>query len=492
MQKQVLGPTSKSQALPVIPSAKAENSKQVEEEFIENLKKQIYFMEMELKLMKEREKEIQKSGGFTQLFNDERDPSTHIQQLKTKYSNMRVKMADEVEGLNQKQREVSALNVSLKAKLEALQKLEKAAFEKYSNYENKSSNKINNIQNNFGQKNQERNELEANNRMKVNQLAQEIQKNKELEYQITSEQKMNELTEKEFQAELDLIENMTKEKTNSYEDYLKKINVANSKCTEEPYFKGEMEKNKDFKEKIKDLERKAIDVKMQAEGLEIVNNFLIEKKKALAEERKKLVESNIELKHEIESKNQINEIRIQKKVKEINSEEIVNLNEHLEETNNKIKELEEKIQKEIEKIKRFSNEIIRANIEIKQGEEKKKQVAASIEEKEKQLDDLKAKREELMRTNDELKTKIGKEKTINELVRNRHKKLAEEYAAMSSKLEFMNKNYDTTSNLKKLKMEDLENLTQTNNQVNDTINAFVNKVGTFKKKNASNMIDFDN
>ena len=41
---------------------KKEDSKQVENEFIENLKKQIYFMEMELKLMKERENEIAKSG----------------------------------------------------------------------------------------------------------------------------------------------------------------------------------------------------------------------------------------------------------------------------------------------------------------------------------------------------------------------------------------------------------------------------------------------
>ena len=53
-------------------------SSNIESDFISNLKKQIYFMEMELKLMKEREREINKSGGFTQLFNDDRDPSIHI------------------------------------------------------------------------------------------------------------------------------------------------------------------------------------------------------------------------------------------------------------------------------------------------------------------------------------------------------------------------------------------------------------------------------
>jgi len=42
-----------------------EEDRQIENEYIENLKKQAYFMEMELKLMKEREKEIEKSGGFS-------------------------------------------------------------------------------------------------------------------------------------------------------------------------------------------------------------------------------------------------------------------------------------------------------------------------------------------------------------------------------------------------------------------------------------------
>lgn len=43
----------------------ANEDKKIEGEYIDNLKKQIYFMEMELKLMKEREREIEKSGGIS-------------------------------------------------------------------------------------------------------------------------------------------------------------------------------------------------------------------------------------------------------------------------------------------------------------------------------------------------------------------------------------------------------------------------------------------
>ena len=105
-------------------SQKIEELSKIENYFIDNLKKQIYFMEMELKLMKEREREISKSGGFTQLFNDDRDPSIHIQQMKTKYANMRKKMENEIAILNDKKRDILGINVSLKAKLNTLQKLE--------------------------------------------------------------------------------------------------------------------------------------------------------------------------------------------------------------------------------------------------------------------------------------------------------------------------------------------------------------------------------
>ena len=109
---------------------KMEESSKIENDFIDNLKKQIYFMEMELKLMKEREREIAKSGGFTQLFNDDKDPSIHIQQLKVKYANMRKKMEDEILILNDKKREITGLNVSLKAKLASIQKFEQEVYNK--------------------------------------------------------------------------------------------------------------------------------------------------------------------------------------------------------------------------------------------------------------------------------------------------------------------------------------------------------------------------
>ncbi len=50
-------------------------------------------------------------------------------------------------------------------------------------------------------------------------------------------------------------------------------------------------------------------------------------------------------------------------------------------------------------------------------------------------------------------------------------------------------NYDYTSNLKKISIDDLKNLTQTNSLVNDSILNFASKLGSFKNKNLQNLFE---
>lgn len=404
---------------------------------------------------------------------------------------MRTKMENEIDGLNTKKRDVSALNVSLKSKLETLQKLEKEAFNKLSNYEDKSNIIIGNLQTDYTNRNNERNELEANNKLKRTQLNNEIQKNKDYEFQILSEQEIDKITENDFEDQLKLIDDMKKSKEDEYEKIVEKIDNLNKETTEDKLYVDQLKKNEEYKEKIESLMKDVIDLKNIAEGLETENNYLIEKKKNLVDERKKLVESNIELNHEIESKNQINELRIQKKVKELNSEEVQKLNEHLDITNKKINEFNDKIDKEVNKIKNLTNEIIKCNIEIKRGQEKQEILEKSINNKNTTLDDITNIKNTKDKENEELKEKIIKAKTDFDLIRNRHKILAEEYAALNSKYLFITKNYDYTSNLRNISLDDLKNLRETNKLVNNTISNFENKIGGFRDKNIQNMFSFE-
>jgi hypothetical protein len=383
-----------------------EDDKKVEDDYIENLKKQIYFMEMELKLMKEREREVEKTGGFTQLFNDDRDPSQHILQLKQKYSTMRKNMENKLEDLTNRKRDIQGQNVSLKAKLISLKTVEKEVYMKLVNLEEKSNGKLVNLENDYLVKNRERLELEANNRLSEMELKNEILRNQELEYTIKSAEKLELMKQDEFDRNLQILEDMTKAKIKAYETVNEKIKELNSKSTEEPYFKTEMDKNSEYKKKIEGIEKDILEMNSQVEGLNIVNEYLVKKKEDVIAERKKLINLNDELKREIEAKTQLNEIRIQKKVKENNSEEIQKLECHLQGVINNITELEGKIGIEIEKTRMFSAEIIKLNIDLRHKEERRESVIESVDSKLKELTELKDHLEKMKTQHLQIKDKV--------------------------------------------------------------------------------------
>lgn len=117
--------------------------------------------------------------------------------------------------------------------------------------------------------------------------------------------------------------------------------------------------------------------------------------------------TNDELKHEIEAKMQLNEIRIQKKMKENNSEELKKLDAHLKSVNECIIDTEGKVIKEQEKSKMFNAEILKLNIEMRHRQDKQKVLTGSNEEKAAELTQLKSKFEDLKNEHFNLKEKVN-------------------------------------------------------------------------------------
>jgi hypothetical protein len=471
---------------------KLEESSKIENDFIDNLKKQIYFMEMELKLMKEREREIAKSGGFTQLFNDDKDPSIHIQQLKVKYANMRKKMEDEILLLNDKKREITGLNVSLKAKLNSIQKFEQEVYNKLKELEREKKSELNAKNSAFFEKDNERTNLEADNRLNNSKLNQTLIENEDLKYNIETGDKIGTMTQDDFNDKLKLVDDLVEIKGKELTECREKIKSIIERAESVPNYKEEQENNEKYKKQIEELKENFLKLNTDAECAEMVNNYIIKKKNDVIAERKKYIDLNIELKHEIEAKNTLNDNRIQKKVREANSEEIQEIRNKLEETNQKVTDLENKIAKEIEKIHNFTKEIIKVNIQLKHKKEVEEDLQKNIAKEKEELEEAKKTYEVCEEESNTLKDKIGKEKTDNELLKNRNKLLQEENASITSKFDFITKNYDFTTNLKRISMEDLKNLAQSNTLVNNTIDNFVDKVGTFKRNNVQSLLFDDN
>lgn len=59
------------------------------DEYIVNLQQQIHFMELELKILKEKVLEDEQKSGIGSLYDDDKSSHQHISLLKTKYAQMR-------------------------------------------------------------------------------------------------------------------------------------------------------------------------------------------------------------------------------------------------------------------------------------------------------------------------------------------------------------------------------------------------------------------
>lgn len=57
----------------------------IEDEYIHNLQQQMHFMDLELRILKEKVVEDEKNSGIGSLFNDEKNQHQHIAELKVKY-----------------------------------------------------------------------------------------------------------------------------------------------------------------------------------------------------------------------------------------------------------------------------------------------------------------------------------------------------------------------------------------------------------------------
>ena len=72
----------------------------MEDDYIQNLQQQIHFMELEMKILKEKVVDDEKKSGIGSLFDDEKSSFQHIALLKQKYQKMRRDFDKKIEELN--------------------------------------------------------------------------------------------------------------------------------------------------------------------------------------------------------------------------------------------------------------------------------------------------------------------------------------------------------------------------------------------------------
>jgi len=160
-----------------------ENPNAIEDEYIENLQQQIHFMELELKLLKEKQDEEEKSGGAGGVFIDEKTATQHLTLLKEKYQKMHKELEKQISDLTQHRNELQGVSSTLNQRLmnvtQQLKELEDAKSEGTF----QGGNLLDRLESESKKRSEESSMLEQHLREVNNGLKTEIENNLELKRQ---------------------------------------------------------------------------------------------------------------------------------------------------------------------------------------------------------------------------------------------------------------------------------------------------------------------
>jgi len=352
-------------------------------------------MELELKLLKQKQEEEDKTGGAAGLFVDEKTAGQHLVQLKEKYQRMRKELDKKVSDLTQQKNEVQGVALVLNQKLTLLtqqfKKLEEAKNEAIPQTEQMLAR----LESEYKKKSYERTSMEQ-------QLA-------ELKSALTKEQKVNlDLKEQTQTKDVEdkIFQENLKKRLAQQEKLIEKLrkdleNISNdTRARQENVDKNvELQKvrkqNAELKTSIEEKERSLARERIRVTELENIRELNLKMKEDEINEKRLIIAKNEELKKEIEAKDQINNMKIQKKLKDKTTGQLKDLTTKYEENQKNLEELKEKIKVEKDKIDMLERDRIALNnqltivlAQLKELRETNEKNSAKIEDLKKQEADL--------------------------------------------------------------------------------------------------------
>lgn len=445
-----------------------------EEEYITNLQKQIYYIELEMKVMKDREIETKnKIGGYEILFRDGVPLNEHFLALKTKYTN-------EKDGFNNKinilENDISQLEQENKYFLTESKNVEIL----YNNMLNQKDpqnlkNKIKEIyqkiinEKNLISLNLNEKEIISKYNFNINSQNSHIQRIIEKNNLFKEDKDKNkEIIEQKFIDKFNEIDKLVERNSNELSCLIRKFEIkSKAKIIEDENSQMIFELNK--------IDREVHLTKSKINELENIRELNLKYVKDEAINKKIHQKENEKLNYELENLNKQNEENLKMKVKENEEKELIIIK-------NKIKNNEYKMNVFLTKFKESEKE---ARNQLEEKNMLQIQLSHLIEES----DNSKIKRDQQKREIIEINNEIDeynegiKENNIkikeieenNEYLEFENERLEKELNENQFKLDEILQKIELNNILKDVDITELKMLTQNNTMINQNINHLMMK-----------------
>lgn len=286
----------------------------VEDEYIGNLQQQIHFMELELKILKEKVVEDEKKSGIGSLFDDEKSSFQHISLLKQKYQKMRRDYDRKLEELNKYKLNVIGEQFVLDSQINVMITQNTKVEDQKKDYNTVVTKRIFEVDKEYKEVSKQRLDVENELKSFENEYGREFQDNYEDKMTIIKDKEFDILDNQRHVLEVKLQEELIKLKeveTKEYEDARGQVKaqfLANADLQKS------MAEEADLRKLIENAGIKLDLLQIQVKEFEDVTEYLNNKKDDLIEAKKQAEIRNEELRKDLAGKEEIAAKRLQAKL----------------------------------------------------------------------------------------------------------------------------------------------------------------------------------
>jgi hypothetical protein len=458
---------------------------QLEDEYISNLQKQIHFMDLEIKLMKEKQTQEEALGGNYQFakigINDGKFSMDHIMTTTNKFQQMKGDMTKQINLLEQDLMRNREENTIIHAKVANLERHVVDYDEKLTKVLHENSQSLNEMRNKLLAEKKQREDCEVDMSKMKPQLDKILHDNAELR----RESEIKEINDRLNNKRVDEDEALDKETLETKKKLIDELQMEKARLLivteKDPRLQALREDNERFIKDLKDSEKKVDDANYKVLETETRQLLSVRKKDEDQDARKKLQQELEKWRDQLEETTKSNELKVERKIREAESAIIRELQAELLKERTELGEFRNKFENVANKEREYildqaNRERHRADLEVK-----KTKNLATIKDLRTQIEDLDPKVNDMDVKVDDLRLKLTDKRELRAKLQLKLKEVEEENIILLSKFTFLQHNIKLEDDMKKFNIEDLRRVTETNKNVNETIKNFMDKWDTLKK-----------
>jgi len=457
----------------------------LEDEYIQNLQKQIHFMDLEIKLMKEKQAQEEALGGnyqFAKIGISDGKPSVdHIMTATTKLKQMKNDLTKQINLLEQDLMKNREENTISQAKVANLERHIKEYDEKLTAILKENTEALTLIRTKLLTEKKQKEDIEGDTLKLKNQLDKILEENAKLR----KETEVRDIQQKLEQKSFDEDEAIDKENAEIKVKLIDELQAAKAQLflvTEKnPRLQALREENENLQKQLKESEKKLDDMNYRVLETHTRQALSVKKKEEDQELRKQLQAELEKWRDQLDDTKKSNELKVERKLREAESAQIKELQAELLKQRHELTELKNKLatiyNKEKEYILDQANRV-RYRDDLTKKRDANLEVTKALRA---EMEDLDPRVNEAETVVEDLRLKTSDAREERAKLQAKLKQVEEENITLVSKFHFLQNNIKLEDDMKKFNVEELRNVIQTNQTVNDTIKDFMEKWDNLKR-----------